>query len=52
MKQENMEKALESPRESASRLHLFLLRFLTGTLTVFLLLVPVSGFWMISQMKT
>ena len=27
MKQENMEKALESARESASRLHLFLLRF-------------------------
>ncbi|MCI9181363.1 MAG: triacylglycerol lipase [Lachnospiraceae bacterium] len=52
MKQENMEKALESARESASRLHLFLLRFLTGMLTVFLLLVPVSGFWMISQMKT
>lgn len=52
MKQEKMEKALESARESASRLHLFLLRFLTGVLTVFLVLVPVSGIWMISQMKT
>ena len=47
-----MEKAMESARESVSRLHLFLLRFLTGVLTVFLFLVPLSGIWIISQMKT
>lgn len=52
MERRKMEKAMESARESVSRLHLFLLRFLTGVLTVFLFLVPLSGIWIISQMKT
>lgn len=52
MERRKMEKAMESARESVSRLHLFLLRFLTGMLTVFLFLVPLSGIWIISQMKT
>lgn len=51
MEREKIDKAMESARESVSRLHLLLLRLLAGVLTVFLLLVPVSGIWMLSQMR-
>lgn len=42
---------MAAAKDTAGRLHLLLLRLLTGALTVFLLLVPVSGVWMLSQMK-
>lgn len=51
MEREKIDKAVDTARESAGRLHLLLLRFLTAVLTAFLFLVPVSGIWMISQMK-
>ncbi len=37
--------------DAAGRLHLWLLRVLTGILSVFLVLTPVSGLWMLSQMR-
>lgn len=37
--------------ENAGRLHLLFLRLLTGILSLFLVLVPLSGIWMISQMR-
>lgn len=51
MEREKVDKALDRARESAGRLHLLLLRFLTAVLTVFLVLVLVSGIWMIAQMN-
>lgn len=39
------------PLDAAGRLHLLLLRALTGILAVFLLLTPLSGLWMISRMR-
>lgn len=35
----------------ADRAHLLLLRFLTGLLALFLILVPVAGAWMVSRMR-
>ncbi len=39
------------PLDAAGRLHLLLLRALTGILGVFLIFTPMSGLWMISQMR-
>lgn len=51
MEQEKLDRAMDTARESAGRLHLLLLRFLTAVLTVFLVLVLASGIWMVSQMR-
>ena len=39
------------PLDAAGRLHLLLLRALTGILGAFLIFTPISGLWMISQMR-
>ncbi len=38
--------------DTAGRLHLLLLRFLAGILTFFLILTPLNGIWILSQMRT
>ena len=44
-------KKWEAALDTAGRLHLLLLRFLAGILTLFLILTPLSGIWVISQMR-
>lgn len=51
MKKDRWEKAASAAVDVAGRCHLLLLRFLTAALTVFLILVPLTGIWMISNMR-
>ena len=51
MKKDRWEKAASAAADVAGRFHLLLLRFLTAALTVFLILVPLTGLWMISNMR-
>lgn len=51
MERKRLDEAVDGALYAAGRLHLLLLRFLTGTLTLFLILVPVTGVWMVSLMR-
>jgi|InofroStandDraft_1065614.scaffolds.fasta_scaffold24225_3 Predicted acetyltransferases and hydrolases with the alpha/beta hydrolase fold len=51
MERKKMDAAMGAAMDAVGRLHLYLLRFLTGTLTIFLILTPPVGIWMISQMR-
>lgn len=51
MERKRLGEAVDGALYAAGRLHLLLLRFLTGTLTLFLILVPVTGVWMVSLMR-
>lgn len=51
MNRKKLDAAMGTAMDVAGRLHLLLLRFLTGILTIFLVLVPLSGFWMAWQMR-
>lgn len=51
MNRKKLEEAVEGAMDVAGRLHLALLRFLTGSLTLFLILVPAAGVWTVSLMR-
>lgn len=51
MKKDKWKEAADAAMDAAGRLHLLLLRFLTAGLTIFLICVPVTGIWMISNMR-
>lgn len=51
MERKKLEQRAEQAADVAGRLHLLILRILTGVLTFFLWSVPISGIWMLRQMR-